>query len=251
MLHYTHSGKGETIVLIHGFCENSTCFKQVLSFIAGYHVITIDLPGHGKSPVIAPLSMEQLADGVKEVLDHLQVAQCVLIGHSMGGYATLAFARKYGSMLKGFGLFHSTASADTDERRAKRDQAIRVIREKGAVSYITGFVPPMFAPDAPKELVAERLKENSTIPAEGLIACLEAMKERADSKLFLTETDLPVLFVVGRQDGLIPEKDMLAQAASCKQASIVLLQHSGHMGMLEEAEKAAEGVRKFAEYCFV
>jgi pimeloyl-ACP methyl ester carboxylesterase len=251
MLHYTtHSGTGNTIVLIHGFCENSTCFKQVLSFIAGYNVITIDLPGHGKSPVIAPLSMEKLADEVKAVLDKEAVTQCILIGHSMGGYATMAFAKKYGSMLKGFGLFHSTASADNDERKAKRDQAINVIGEKGAEFYITGFVPPMFAPDAPKALIEQRLGENKTIPAEALKACLSAMKERPDSKVFLTETHLPVLFVVGKQDGLMPEKDLLTQAASCKQSKLVYLEHSGHMGMLEEPEKAGEGLNSFAEYCF-
>lgn len=250
MLHYNHSGNGNTIVLIHGFCENSTCFKQVLSFIAGYKVITISLPGHGNSPVIAPFTMDQLADEIKSVLDKEQVTQCIMIGHSMGGYATLAFAKKYENRLKGFGLFHSTAAADNDERKAKREQTIRVISEKGAVPYITNFVPPMFAPGAPKELIAERLKENSTIPAEALIACLQAMKERPESKTFLTQTELPVLFVIGKQDGLIPEKDMLTQAADCKQSSLVYLENSGHMGMLEEPQKAGEGLKKFAEYCF-
>jgi pimeloyl-ACP methyl ester carboxylesterase len=250
MLHYSNSGNGNTIVLIHGFCENNTCFKQVLSFIAGYKVITIDLPGHGKSPVIASFNMDQLADEIKSVLDKEQIASCIMVGHSMGGYATLAFAKKYGSMLKGLGLFHSTAAADNDERKVKREQAVRVIGEKGSVPYITNFVPPMFAPETSKTIVAERLNENSTIPAEALIACLEAMKERPESKTFLTETELPVLFVVGKQDGLIPEKDMLAQAADCKQSSLAYLEHSGHMGMLEEPEKTGEGLRKFAEYCF-
>lgn len=252
MLHYTnYSGRGKnTIVLIHGFCENSTCFKQVLSFIAGYNVITIDLPGHGQSPVIAPLSMDQLAAEVKAVLDKEQVQQCILIGHSMGGYATLAFAKQYGSMLKGFGLFHSTAAPDNDERKAKRDQGIRVISEKGGEFYVSGFVPPMFAPDTPKAIVEQRLSENKGIPAEALTACLQAMKERPDSRPFIAETDLPVLFVIGKQDGLMPEKDLLSQAASCKQSMLVYLERSGHMGMVEEPEEAGKGLLSFAGYCF-
>jgi pimeloyl-ACP methyl ester carboxylesterase len=251
-LHYrtSNSGNGKPIVLIHGFCENSTCFAQVLSFLDGHNVITIDLPGHGQSPVNASFSMDELAGEIKQVLDKEQVSQAVMVGHSMGGYATLAFAKRYPEMLKGFGLFHSSAGADNDERKAKRDQAIRVIREKGAEAYITGFVPPMFAPGTDKTLVEERLAENRGIPAEALTGCLKAMKERPDSKSFLEQTDLPVLFVVGKQDGLIPEKDMIAQAALCKQAQVVYLEHSGHMGMLEEAEKAGEGLRTFADLCF-
>jgi len=253
MLHYTHySGRGNnTIVLLHGFCENSTCFEQVLSFIAGYNVITIDLPGHGQSPVIAPLSMDRLADEIKAVLDQEKVRQCVLIGHSMGGYATLAFAKKYGSMLKGFGLFHSTAAPDNEERKAKRDQGIRVISEKGGGFYVSGFVPPMFAPGTSKDLIGQRLSENKSIPAEALTACLQAMKERPDSRPFIAGTDLPILFVIGKQDGLMPEKDLLTQAASCKQSKLVYLEHSGHMGMVEEPEKAGEGLRSFAAYCFM
>ncbi len=251
MLHYTSNGIGKTIVLIHGFCENSTCFnEQVFLLKAKYNVVTIDLPGHGKSPVLPSFSMNDLADEIKMILDTLGVDECILLGHSMGGYATLAFAKKYGHLLKGFGLMHSTANADNAERQAKRDQAIAVVKEKGAEVYVRNFIPPLFAPSTPKTIIEARQASNNSISAEAIIACLTAMKNREDSNAFIRETDLPIAFLVGKQDALIPATDMLAQAASAPIAKVVLLDDTAHMGMLEEPEKFGLGIQAFAEYCW-
>jgi pimeloyl-ACP methyl ester carboxylesterase len=251
MLHYTSTGLGNTIVLIHGFCENSTCFnEQVFLLKDHYNLVTIDLPGHGQSPVIPSFSMSGLADEIKSVLDTLNINECVMLGHSMGGYATLAFAKKYGNMLKGFGLMHSTANADNEERKKKREQAINLVKEKGAEIYVRNFIPPLFAPDTSKELIEARQLSNNNITAEAVIACLEAMKNRDDSNAFIQETNLPVGFFIGKQDALIPEADMLAQAASSKTAKVVYLEKAAHMGMLEVPQEVVEGIKTFAGFCF-
>jgi pimeloyl-ACP methyl ester carboxylesterase len=251
MLHYTSNGLGSTIVLIHGFCENSTCFnEQVFLLKDHYTIITIDLPGHGQSPVIPSFSMNDLADEINRVLEAEGVNQCVLIGHSMGGYAALAFAKKFGNKLAGFGLMHSTANADSDERKAKRDQAIAVVTEKGAEIYVHNFIPPLFAANTPNELIAGRQASNDNITAETLVACLTAMKNREDSSMFIIETNLPAAFFVGKQDMIIPEKDMLAQAVSAKVAKVVYLENAAHMGMLEIPAEVADGMKAFADFCF-
>lgn len=251
MLHYTTHGVGKTIVLIHGFCEHSTCFnEQVFLLKAHYNVITIDLPGHGQSPVMSSFTMNDIADDVKKILDTEKVSACIMIGHSMGGYVTLAFAKKYPQLLQGFGLLHSTANADSEERKAKRAQAIRLISEKGPEIYVRNFIPPLFADGFSPEIIAERQSLNSNLTAETLIACLTAMKNRDDSNTLVEETSLPVAFIVGKNDTLIPAQDMLRQAASAKTAMITLLNGSAHMGMLEEPQKVGEGMKAFAELVF-
>jgi pimeloyl-ACP methyl ester carboxylesterase len=251
MLHYTSNGLGSTIVLIHGFCENSTCFnEQVFLLKDHYNIITIDLPGHGQSPVIPSFSINDIADDVKSILDAENVNTCVLLGHSMGGYVALAFAKKYGQMLSGVGLLHSTANADSDERKAKRDQAIRLVQEKGAEMYVRNFIPPLFAQSTGPKIVETRQASNKKITAETLIACLTAMKNRDDSNHFLQETNLPCAFFVGKQDSLIPEVDMLGQAASTRIAKVVYLEDAAHMGMLEMPTPVADGINAFAVYCF-
>ena len=59
-------------------------------------IITIDFPGHGKSGVISEIhSMELMAEVVDQLLQHLQISSATFIGHSMGGYVTLAYAEIY------------------------------------------------------------------------------------------------------------------------------------------------------------
>jgi pimeloyl-ACP methyl ester carboxylesterase len=251
MLHYSSYGSGQTIVLIHGFCENSTCFnEQVFLLKDHYNIICIDLPGHGQSAETSSFSMEWVAEQIKEVLETCGVQKCVMIGHSMGGYVTLAFAQKYAAYLKGYGLLHSTANADSEERKAKRDQTIGVIREKGAAFYVEQFIPPLFAAGTDSVLISARQQSNKHISSTTLIACLTAMKNRPDSNALLSSSLLPVAFIAGGKDVIIPVADMLAQAASVPVAQVTCLPDAAHMGMLEKPQEVSKAIRTFADFCF-
>jgi pimeloyl-ACP methyl ester carboxylesterase len=246
MLHYTTAGKGKTVVLLHGFCENNTCFdKQVLLLKAHCKIITPDLPGAGQSAVQHNSSMERMADAVYELLVDLGEHNVVMIGHSMGGYVTLAFAKKYNHMLSSFGLLHSTAKPDSDERKLKRDQAKRLITEKGASFYARNFIPPLFRPNAPQELITPYIKVADDFTTDGLSEALMAMKNREDSFAFLAQTDLPVFWGIGKYDELIPQEDMLKQSLLCKQSYVAYLNNSAHMGHIEESDVLAKHIMRF------
>ncbi len=251
MLHYTSTGSGQTIVLIHGFCENNTCFnEQVFLLKAHYNLICIDLPGHGLSPLQEPFGIEDIADRVKQVLDTCGVEQCVMMGHSMGGYVTLAFAKKHATYLKGYGLLHSTANTDSEERKNKRDQAIKLIQTKGAAFYVEQFIPPLFAAGTDAVLIKARQQSNANISSTTLITCLTAMKNRPDSHELLHTSKLPVAFIAGGQDAIIPLADMLAQAASVPVAHLTVLPDAAHMGMLEKPTEVTKAIGDFAAFCF-
>ncbi|MFL5728399.1 MAG: alpha/beta fold hydrolase, partial [Cytophagaceae bacterium] len=130
MLHYTESGRGKTIVLVHGFCESQEIWKKTQAALsAHYRVICPDLPGFGKSPLkVKDISIAYYAEMIKELLAFLNVEKCCMIGHSLGGYITLAFAEKYSAMLSSFGLFHSTAFADSPEKKENRNKTIQFIQ---------------------------------------------------------------------------------------------------------------------------
>ena len=252
MLTFQSNGSGKDIVLLHGFCENSTCFnEQVLLLKDHYKVTVIDLPGVAHSPYIEELSMEKCADEVHRTLMHIGISSCLMIGHSMGGYVTLSFAKKYPEFLKGFGLLHSTSNPDSDERRSKRDQAIKVIQDKGHEFYISNFIPPLFASSFNNPMVVERIiNEGKRITSKAIIAQLLSMKFRPSSNDFLKETDLPVLFIAGKHDAIIPVSDVIKQSAYVHKGSLVILPNAAHMGMIEDAEACSEAIKQFASTFF-
>ena len=98
-IHYRDEGRehSKTLVLLHGFLQSQdTWSPYILSYMRTMRVIAIDLPGHGYSDNFGDVNtMEMMADAVKAVLDELDIEQCVLVGHSLGGYVALAFADRY------------------------------------------------------------------------------------------------------------------------------------------------------------
>lgn len=248
MLHYSEAGNGYPVVLLHGFCENNTCFnKQVLLLKEHYNVICPELPGSGNTFTASGITMESMADEVFALLQELNIKKCVLIGHSMGGYVTLAFARKYGEMLDGFGLLHSVATADSEERRKKRDQAKEVIAEKGAAFYARQTIRSLFMEHTAEEKMKPYLEAAELFTAAGLTAQVEAMKNRPDTTSVLQQTRLPVFFGIGRFDALIPEEAMLKQAVMCGQSYVAYLSDSAHMGHVEQPELTAHHITTFVD----
>ena len=117
MLNYEISGSGkEHLVLLHGFMENLTIWEDMAVHLSEkFTLIKIDLPGHGLSKVYSEIHlMEFMASEVKKVTDSLNIGQFHLLGHSMGGYTTLAFTEKFPEVLKSITLFFSSYFADDE-----------------------------------------------------------------------------------------------------------------------------------------
>ena len=145
---YTDAGKGRVIVLLHGFLGSHEIWSEFSKKLSKrFRVIAIDLPGHGKTPSIGYYhSMELLAQSVKAVLDKIGVRRYVVAGHSMGGYAALAFAELYPENVSGLCLFNSTSYADTDEKKRDRDRVIRLVKKEHR-HYVSEVVSSLFAPE--------------------------------------------------------------------------------------------------------
>ena len=139
------SDKGKPIVFLHGFTESQKIWKHFVKALSNeFRVITIDLPGHGKSECIGDVhTMELQADVVHTVLKKEGIRRCIMTGHSMGGYVTLAFARKYPGKLKGFCIFHSHCFADSPEDRENRDRTIEVV-SNDKFGFLTNFIANLF-----------------------------------------------------------------------------------------------------------
>ena len=248
-----------------------------------FKLIVPDLPGSGKSDLIDDMSMEGMAEVLKHILDNELyelsessevppsggfrgaefselsdsskapsfgggLGEVALIGHSMGGYITLAFAEKYEALLRSFGLLHSTAFADSEEKKAIRRKGIAFIREHGAFEFLKTSTPNLFSSqtkDRSPELVGQFIQSLSNFSADSLISYYESMIKRPDRTAVLKNTKLPVLFIMGEHDNAIPLGDGLKLCQMPEKAYFHVLHQSGHMGMLEEPGKTSQMLEEF------
>jgi pimeloyl-ACP methyl ester carboxylesterase len=241
IISYQKKGEGRVIVFLHGFTENKEMWNSfVKEFSKNFQVITIDLPGHGKSDIFSSThTMEFLAEVVKMVLEKEKVGNCAVVGHSMGAYVGLAFADLFPDLINGLVLFHSSATADDEEIRVNRDRLIKLVNENKA-AFVNSFIPSLFAPNNRaifKTKIAEIIGISSQTSELGITAALEGMKLRTEKLSYLKKTDIPILFISGKQDSRISIEKILPQIAMPKHSYSLILEDVGHMGFIEAQEK--------------
>jgi len=247
-LAYRVEGSGPVALLVHGFGEAGFIWNKLLPHLTNCCFIIPDLPGSVASQMLDEVSMESLAESLHAILKEEGVEQCVVIGHSMGGYITLAFADLFPQMLRGFGLFHSSAFADTEEKIATRRKGIKFMEENGAFPFLKTAVPNLYAPATKGEnaaLIEEHLSQLQHMQAPPLINYYQAMINRKDRTHLLKTTSLPVLFIIGKWDSAVPMEDGLKQCHLPQLSYIELLQNSGHTGMVEETGPSSRIINQF------
>lgn len=209
-----------------------------------YRIIAPDLRGHGASDApLGPYSMDRMADDVLSLLDHLEIPQCYLLGHSMGGYIALSFAQRHPSRLKGFGLIHSTGYPDSEEAREKRLKSVSAIQSEGITAFVDGLIPGLFAPGAEAQLLQRAREIGYRTPPQGAAGAALAMRERPDRRDVISATALPVLLIAGTDDGVVPpERTFTSDNANVTKATIA---GAGHMSMFEAPERLSEIIKDF------
>ncbi len=253
---YRSLGTGQPVVLLHGFGEDSHIFDKQIAFLQNHCWLIIpDLPGSGGSVVNKPLeedavysSIVSMADAVAVLIQSITTEPIVLLGHSMGGYITLAFAEKYPEQLKAFGLLHSSAFADSEEKKTARRKSIDFIQKQGAFAFLQTAIPGLFAEGYQKEhvvTVTALVESGKQFTGEALIGYYEAMIARTDRTHVLRGSKMPVLFVLGTEDKAVPIEDVLKQVHLPDVSYFHVLENVGHMGMWENTGQMNSIILKF------
>jgi pimeloyl-ACP methyl ester carboxylesterase len=255
-IHYRDEGRNnpQTLVLLHGFLQSQDVWcSYTLSFMRKMRVIAIDLPGFGFSDTYGEVhTMEFMADAVKAVLDASDVDQCVMVGHSMGGYVALAFAEKYYFLLRGLGLINSHAFADSQEKQEYRQQVCQQAAVNRA-GYIINFVGGLFDESKRKQLdqeIKDLQDQCLETSLEGLQAAQRGMACRRERIDVLQHLECPTLFVYGKNDKRLPLEFAVSQAMEAQHAEILLLSNVGHMSFLEERDYVKLRLLNFVQTCY-
>ena len=249
---YHVQGKGETLVLIHGLCEDSTIWDDFIKNLSDFRIVRPDLSGFGASEVLPEHSVELMADSIKAVLDDLKITQCVMVGHSLGGYVTMAFAKKYPSVLKGLGLFHSHPFADTEEKKEDRRKGIEFVKRNGHIIYVKQLIPKLFAElfaTSNEFLINSLIHKATQYQPQTIIGALEAMMNRKDYSDVLKNFPCPALLIIGKQDKTVPYAVSLKMLDLATTSEILILPKVAHMGIFTARDRIVKTIRHFMELC--
>ncbi|MEZ4801402.1 MAG: alpha/beta hydrolase [Gelidibacter sp.] len=248
-IHFTEHGVGDTIVLLHGFLENSTMWKDLIPQISRrHHVLAIDLLGHGNTGCLGYIhTMEEMSEAVNFVLEHLSIKEATFIGHSMGGYVALAFAELYPKKIRGLCLMNSTSMADTQEKRNNRDRAIKAVKQNHQ-TFISMSVSNLFAPNNRERLIKEIeevKKEALKIPVQGIVAALEGMKIRKNREFILHHNNFKKMMIIGQKDPVLNYESLIHQT---KGTDVKIIEFSdGHMSHIENNKELSYNIMLFIE----
>jgi pimeloyl-ACP methyl ester carboxylesterase len=246
---YRSIGEGKPVILIHGFGEDSSIWNGAVEYLRHqFHFFIPDLPGSGKSEAIDDMTMEGMAEVMYALIKEEDLDACPVIGHSMGGYIALALVDKYPKHVSALGLSHSSAYADSEEKKATRRKGIAFIQEHGGFEFLKTVIPNLFSPVSKEEMpekIAEFTEQQRNFLPGPLVSYYEGMIQRPDRTHIFQQPGLPVLFIMGKYDKAVPMEDSLKQSHMPEKAYIHILQKSGHMGMIEEADLSNKALQEF------
>jgi len=258
---YQKAGIGKPVILVHGFGEDKEVWRNQIEAIKEYaQVIVVDLLGSGNSvkenPVFSDTDITNLCNidfyvkMLYKLIQELELTNMILLGHSFGGYITLGFAEQYEYLLSGFGLIHSTAYADSEEKKVNRQRGIDLMEKYSGFDFLKTSIPNLFTADFKNkhpEQVGAYIERTKKIETKTLQCYYRAMIARPDRTDVLRKATKPVLIVAGEQDVAVPVNDLLAQASLPPVCLIHVIKDAAHSSMFEAPEKLNFAIKEFIE----
>lgn len=247
-VNFTDDGAGTPLLFVHGFpLDRNSWEPQILAFAADHRCIAPDLRGFGDTEAtVGVATMEQFADDLAALLQHLRLESAVIIGHSMGGYIALAFARKYAKMLRGLVLVATRSTADSPDAAAGRRATAEKVRTEGTAPLIANMAPKMIAagnahsglPDFVQMMMGRASQD-------GVVATLRGLADRPDSTPLLPTITVPTLVITGTDDDLIPASESEKMAAVIPRARLEKIAGAGHLVAYEKPAEFNAALRRW------
>jgi pimeloyl-ACP methyl ester carboxylesterase len=218
---------------------------QLAALKSRFRLIAPDLRGFGTTPVSGPWSLQEAADNLAELLDSLRIAECGLIGLSMGGYIALPFYAKHPQRVRQLVLANTRARADNETEKAARTKMIADLEQSGATILSERMLPRLLKPNAPPEIVQGVRAIIDTTGVTAAIHALMAMRDRPDASTVLHHITCPTLVIAGEYDVVTRVQECREMASTIADARFKTIMNAGHLSNLEDSEAFNQALAGF------
>lgn len=249
----TLEGNGPPLLILHSYWGNLCLFDQLTTSLSvNNKVIRIDLPGHGNSGIPPPdYTFDNFVPILSELLIRLNVLEKIsIIGHSMGGYVAMAFAVAFPQKTAVLILMHSPIRSADDQSIKLRNREKNLLLRGKMELMLQLTVTSNFAPEnilKMKKEIALLFQTAEQVTPEGALSTIYALNHRSGYFEGLQSAQYPVLIIIGKYDKVYRADEQIDDANKIPGASVLVLNHSGHMGFMEEENLVLTRLKEFLQ----
>jgi len=254
-LYYETMGAAENpaLILIPGFASGAWIwFRQAAELSRNFRVVTFDPRGVANSRIAdgVSISLEKIADDIKDLLDELKIEQANVLGASFGGFAAQEFALKYPERLKKLILVCTSFGGKNHVAPALEVlQAFAALENLNSAERIRKLMIPAFSHDfvaARREEIEFicRLREQNPVPETVYLAQLQAAT-KFDAEHRVSNITAQTLVLSGDADAVVPPQNSVNLARLIQNAELKFVENGTHLFFIERAEEFNRLVTEF------
>jgi 3-oxoadipate enol-lactonase len=250
LIDYSDDGEGLPVVLMHAFANDRMLWTpQIGALRSRYRIVALDLRGFGGSSRVdgRAVSMDQYADDVVALLDHLKIDRAVVGGISLGGYVALSFALRYPKRILGLILANTRATADNPDWASFREALVADVEKRGAVAVVENYGDKPFSSTCPASVKDEVRRMILRQPPTGLASGTRGMASRPDRTASLGSIRVPTLVISGTEDNYIPSSEGEAMHRAIAGSTFVDIPGGGHLSNIDSTAAFNSAVESFLE----
>ena len=248
---YTEGGKGEAIVLIHGFAGEKDHWTRMARYLTDkYRVIAPDLPGHGENDRLPEenYSIPEQARRLHDFVHQIGLKRFHLVGNSMGGAISTYYASEYPEDVITLALFDSAGVKSPVKSELatylEKGENPLVVKTRDDFDRLTAFtfVDPPYIPGVIKSYFTEKAIANKEFN-EKIFS--DISKDRGGVEGRLSKIQIRTLILWGDTDRVIHPSSAEVFHKGIKNSEVVIMKACGHGPMIERPQETADHYLKF------
>jgi 3-oxoadipate enol-lactonase len=253
-LNYYESGDKSkpTIVFAHPVLFDSTVFDPLVSGLKNdYHIILLDIHGHGESGYRSLLTLDELTADYRQLLLASNLSKAIWVGYSIGGMLGMRLAIQHPEMIESLVLMAATARLDSPQIREQTWWLWQMFcaghRAHVVDAALRFFFSPSTFSNQPQVVSAyrEKIVNYSQAQVKGMYEVARAVLDRADISDQLSAITVPTLLIAGKDDLAPTPAEMESIASNIPNAQFAVVDEASHLLAVENPRQVAEIFSEF------